>query len=976
MQQLFTRLLFIVWLPFFSHAQNPPAPARDPIIDSIEACDERLDFARSNLFARQWVAKKKDEPGKDSLDFSRALVLLSDGLIVQGPSAEALSLLEKALEIQIRNHGSVHKEVGRTTSKIGNLYFAREDLKNAEIWWKKAVDIREKALGPNHEDVATSVYNLGLLYEITNVPQSIIFHKRALEIRKKVFGMEHEDVGNSLQALGNVYANSIGDFGNAEPLFQQALAIQIKTLGPDHAYVGYTLNSLGNLYQSLGDYPKAEQYTLRSYELLCKAAGPESADAGMLLINLGSLYQESGDYLKAKMYQTKALIIASKDGEESTQKATSLLNLGMVNIHLGNLAKAEKQLKEAYLIKSRVLGPGHPSAAFIKSQLMLNYTHQRSFAKAEKEGTECLAILEKTWGETFPETMDCRNSLGVLKWTEGKPEKARQWFGKNNTLNQKALEKIFPHLSERGRESFLEKASKNGAYFQSFCTAQARKNPQMAGALYNHRLAYKGLLLNTSARWKQKAKNSGDTVLIQKYGQWEELRNEIGDLFTSNDSAQRAGMDSLLEKAESLEKQLSKALAKAGTGTEWKLRTWQEVQKSLKPGEAAIEMVRLRKFGIAKRVKDTSGVDGRVYEIKDLTDSVQYAALLLRKDSPYPELILLENGNEMEGHSMKRYQNSIHYKIPDAKAYRSYWEPLGKRLKGIRRIWFSGDGIYHQINLNTLQNPATGKYLLDELDLQLVTSSKQLLYRQSAVNIGKTACLIGNPEFSSSNAQALIAGATRSAGQSYYLKPNPDAHLETLPGTQEEIDSIAYILSGKDWGVQKLVGVEASEENVKDQNQPRILLLSTHGYFKPDNSPGHNPLINSGLLLAGAEKTLRDGRPADREDGILTAYEAMNLNLDGTELAVLSACETGLGEIKNGEGVYGLQRAFQVAGARCLIMSLWKVDDKVTRELMVSFFREWTGGSSKREAFIAAQKATKAKYPTPYYWGAFVLVGE
>jgi CHAT domain-containing protein len=211
---------------------------------------------------------------------------------------------------------------------------------------------------------------------------------------------------------------------------------------------------------------------------------------------------------------------------------------------------------------------------------------------------------------------------------------------------------------------------------------------------------------------------------------------------------------------------------------------------------------------------------------------------------------------------------------------------------------------------------------------------------------------------------------------SYYLQPNPSAEISALPGTQAEADSVASLLQQKGWEVQEYTGAEASEEKVKDSYKPRVMLLSTHGFFQPDTTPGNNPLIRSGLLLAGATKTLREGHKGEGEDGILTAYEAMNLNLDNTELVVLSACETGLGEIRNGEGVYGLQRAFQVAGARNLIMSLWKVDDAITQKLMTSFFRHWLNGKNKQAAFAQAQKEIRAKHPEPYYWGGFVMLGK
>ncbi len=199
----------------------------------------------------------------------------------------------------------------------------------------------------------------------------------------------------------------------------------------------------------------------------------------------------------------------------------------------------------------------------------------------------------------------------------------------------------------------------------------------------------------------------------------------------------------------------------------------------------------------------------------------------------------------------------------------------------------------------------------------------------------------------------------------------------------------------KEWDVRKHLGDEALEEVVKSVNNPQVLHFATHGYFLRDcggmKNDGRtfgidlkyyseNPLLRSMLFFSGAENSINKDTSTNSntkfEDGLLTAYEAMNLNLQNTELVVLSACETGLGTLKNGEGVYGLQRAFIQAGAKSLIMSLWKVNDSATQELMTFFYKTWLGGKSKREAFYSAQCELKKKYPEPYYWGAFVMVGE
>jgi CHAT domain-containing protein len=202
-----------------------------------------------------------------------------------------------------------------------------------------------------------------------------------------------------------------------------------------------------------------------------------------------------------------------------------------------------------------------------------------------------------------------------------------------------------------------------------------------------------------------------------------------------------------------------------------------------------------------------------------------------------------------------------------------------------------------------------------------------------------------------------------------------------LPATEKEIDQVGKILQANNWETNLFKKMEATEENMKRVDGAEVIHIATHGFFLSDvdqkegeeSELQSNPLFRSGVLLAGAGVD-RASRQSE-EDGVLTAYEAMNLSLEKTDLVVLSACETGLGEIRNGEGVYGLQRSFLVAGANSVLMSLWQVDDVATQELMNSFYTFWLGGQERNEAFRNAQLAMKEKYDAPYFWGAFVLIG-
>ncbi|MCH8234470.1 MAG: CHAT domain-containing protein [Bacteroidetes bacterium] len=317
----------------------------------------------------------------------------------------------------------------------------------------------------------------------------------------------------------------------------------------------------------------------------------------------------------------------------------------------------------------------------------------------------------------------------------------------------------------------------------------------------------------------------------------------------------------------------------------------------------------------------------------------------------------------------------------DTLSYDHFWSPLKKHLKGIKTVYFSPDGVFNSLNLQTLYNPDKKKYLMEEVDVRIVTSTKDLLAAKSPTMPYNYVILMGNPDFGQ-EAQLL---ANRNINTTTTLDSLARYGISALPGTKIEIENLSELFQQKGWREDVWTEKDATEDHLKNMRKPKVLHIATHGFFEPDDDEHtyqNNPLYRSGLLLSGAEKVfqnnenIRGNTQIGKEDGVLTAFEAMNLNIENTELVVLSACETGLGEIRNGEGVYGLQRAFQVAGARSLMISLWKVSDQVTQELMVDFYTNWLGGMSKREALKKTQLMLKEKYKSPFYWGAFVLIGE
>jgi hypothetical protein len=392
--------------------------------------------------------------------------------------------------------------------------------------------------------------------------------------------------------------------------------------------------------------------------------------------------------------------------------------------------------------------------------------------------------------------------------------------------------------------------------------------------------------------------------------------------------------------------------------------TWRHLQKKLGPTDAAIEILRFRVYDLNQHL---------------LSDSVVYAALIVTASSKYPEIVIIENGDDLEGKSLKAYRNFSTGQVEDTRSYRVYWQKIQDKLKGVQKVYISADGVYHQININTLMNPVTRAFVGDGLQVIQLLNLSDMLVTKVDENINRSGVLFGSPDFFNHDSKAQ-ATFTEKNDIKKIDGTQRGILLEDLPGTKAEVETISQIMKDKGWRTQTYLGADATEENLKSSYKPKVLHIATHGYFNLGKFSDEG-LSKSGLVFAGGGKALSDmldkNLPSAKgEDGILTPFEAMNLNLENTDLVVLSACQSGLGEVKPGEGIYGLQRAFKMAGARTLMLSLWPVDDQATEYFISSFYKNWFSNNlSKADSFKAAQQATREKYNTPYYWGAFVLIG-
>ena len=811
--------------------------------------------------------------------------------------------------------------------------------------------------------------------------------------------IEYVRVLNSLGGL-NV---SMGKFPEAEEIYLEALDI-FQRLEGDYSEDYYAMRgNLARVYTALGNFNKAEQIYVENISFDKEQYGEDTFFYGLDIYNHALNYLNAGKYDESEKYhQIAGEIFKAELGEESAFYGRILNNLAILNFKRNRWETATDFGMQAIENWSVSVGQEHELTSYAYFNLGNAFLLGKQVAKGEEQHLESLRIRKKILGKDHPVYAKSTQKLAVINWLKNNPKEALKYYDETfeNYFNQ--INQVFPILSEEEKTKFYYNNLKpTFEQYNAFIVKSSIEDKSLIGKMYDYQLAIKGLIFYATNKVRDAILNSGDTTLISQYEGWVEMKEQMAKLLSATDlsaSVRTQRIDSLAELTNSLEKQLSSASGAFSETFVQKKLTWRDVQKQLKPGEAAVEIIRFRDFTPA-----SAGV---------FTDEVYYAALVVNSETKdHPEMVIMRNGRLLETRFLSNYRNAIHYKVEENETYRMYWRPIANKLEGIKKVYFSPDGAFNQISLYTLKNPETEKFIIDELEIRLLTNTKDLLAVNTHNGEPGPSYLFGYPNYNmgimdeqinseDNSEERRIRGSavdvqelTRGGSFPRGLRGNLLRYVSTnnllalLPGTQVEVKKIDSLYQGIDKQTITYTDNEALEENIKKVKSPEVLHIATHGFFLENNTEDlentdayvENPLLRSGLILAGANSFIVAGQISDSlklsEDGILTAYEAMNLNLDNTDLVVLSACETGLGEVKNGEGVYGMQRAFQVAGADAIIMSMWTVDDAATQELMTNFYEAWLSGSSKHEAFIMAQKKLKDKWKDPYYWGAFVMVG-
>ena len=905
------------------------------------------------------------------------------------------------------------QDANRLNQQALELYRAGR-YAEAEALIRESLAILREQLGADHPDVATSLNNLAALYRVQGrYGEAEPFHQQSLTIRREQLGADHPAVATSLNNLAALYQDQ-GRYVEAEPLYQESLAIRREQLGVDHPDVAISLNNLASLYQAQGRYGEAEPLYQQSLAILREQLGADHPDVANSLNNLAELYRVQGRYGEAEpLYQESLAIWREQLGTDHPDVATSLSNLASLYQVQGRYGEAEPLYQESLAIWREQLGADHPDVATSLNNLAELYRDQGRYGEAESLYQQSLAIWREQLGTDHPDVATSLSNLASLYQAQGNWSQAMHYLQSGLAIEEVNLEQNLGTLTETQRQDYAATLLGSTDATIALSLQAATDVPDALPLGLTTLLRRKGRLLESGTASRQRLRQNltpaDQATLDDLIGVQQQLAT-----LTFNPPPNlppedyRAQLEQLESKATDLEKTLAQRSAVFRAETEpVEIAT---VQAQLPAQSVLVEYARYRPFDAKADLANQWSApryaayllfpDGRI-EAVDLGDAAEIDAAVQAFIN-----LLQDRNTALQRATLDRVADPTVTERTTQTIKTLVFDPIAPYLQGTEHLLISPDGQLNRLPFEALQPEAGGEYLVQQYQISYLNSGRDLLKFDLIEPSQNPAVILANPDYDVANFDAAPFDAApfdTAQGASELVTERSLSGAETnrrsadlsqirvgrLPGTAAEAAAIRPLLPNA-----TLLTADAATENaLKQVNAPRILHIATHGFFLPDTErviapnqlgggaiatpisvPVENPLLRSGLALAGFNP-----RRSGHEDGVLTALEASQLNLFGTQLVVLSACETGLGDITNGEGVYGLRRAFALAGAETQLMSLWQVSDDGTQRLMTRYYENLMAGMGRSDALRAVQLEAieaGAEYSHPYYWSAFILAGD
>ena len=846
-------------------------------------------------------------------------------------------------------------DVATSLNNLAELYHAMGKYDNALPLYEQALNMRKKLSdGKPHPDVATSLNNLAGLYrEVGKYDKALPLLQQALEMKGKLLDEDHPSVVVALNNIAGLYL-LMREYDKALLLFQQVLEINRKRFNGDHPSLARSLNNLAGVSLLMGERSKALPLFQQALEMSHRLFPQGHPDAATYLEGLAGLYREAGEYRAALPLFQQALEMKKRlFNEEHPSVATSLENLAGLYSDVGEYGTALALYRQALELKRKFFGEQHPDVAASLLNLALLYVAIDELEHALKALKEAAEITEHQY----------RTLLPILTEKEMLSFVSPLVFSPNLCLL---------HPSAEVKEFALEQVLRN-----------------------------KGRVLNVLSQ-QRKLQQIDDAVLAKKLQRLQKLQDELSRhiFLGSADFSSPAALHQLNAAREQLEAEIALRIQELTPVPEAVGLNLDEVGKAIPAKHALVEFVQFNQFHF--RAIPANG--------EKRWGEPRYLAFVLHHGRSEPEIVdlgsaeMIENQFRIFMKKVKDRERLVSLREEGERLRKLVFDPLLPMLNGTENLILSPDGKLNLLTFNILPDDEGG-FLVDKYHFHYVSSGRELLeWRTSAETKTSAPSIFTDPDFDLSSRLQEISLQPVALPQNPIAPDDRGFSFRRLPGTEQEADAIIRIWLTHGRPVTVYRRADASEERLKREKSPFSLHLATHGFFLEDIEPGkpedtrgvlllpnrggedstlvistrqttqrlEDPMLQSGIALAGANAQMRD----NLEDGIVTALEISQLDLQGTKLVVLSACETGLGEVKVGQGVYGLRRAFQLAGAQTVIASLWSVSDRETAELMTVFYQHWLSGETKSTALRESVLALRQREPHPYYWGAFISLGK
>jgi len=921
-----------------------------------------------------------------------------------GAYQKAESYFIQALDILKKTLGEEHLLYATYLNNFATLYYWMGDYDKAKIFYKQSMLIRKNLVGQNHHDYASSLYQHAELYTAMGFYEKAEpLYQEAMCIVKENLGEDNPEFAACINSLAKFY-KLMGAYEKAELLYQQSLEIRKNALGENHPYYATSLNDLAELYRLMGLYKKAESLHQNALITWAKSLGQAHPHYALSLNNLAALYYSMRAYEKAEPLYKKALKITRKvKGQNHSDYAIITSNLAVLYRDLGAYQKGEFHFIKALDILKTTLGEEHPNYALSLYNFALLYFLNNQTITGLNLMKKASIIDDKTIGQVF---------------AIGSEEERLKYLSTIRPQVDKYVSVIFQFFPRSITEikDILALILKRKAIAAEALAAQrdailGGKYPHLREKFYHLKVLRMQIAKKTLAGPGKEGSADHHRYLAEWNIEKEQLETEL---------ARQIPEIKLEEKLRTADRSV--------------------IAHTLPPGSVLLEFFRFDEFNFTaipakgqnpwKPARYCAFVmhsgDPDNIEMIDLGEAEQidrfianYKSKLTREgrgeieflDQNQPQIFqsglitrLFGKKTQLEEEAPSRDIGAI----PDhdyneeilreygLKLYDELFAPLHDALGESSRLIIAPDSQISTIPFEVIPAPEGG-YLIDKYNIHYVGVGRDVL-RFTTTIPGKPEkpLIMASPDFDLRAGKGKKESDEVLPGRRSRDFSRGRKRFDRLPGTKVEGDEIGSLLNTK-----PLLEQEALESRIKAASSPSILHIATHGFFQSDQELAdqklriqtgmfgdtgtqrflggniENPLLRSGLALAGVNTWLANGNlPPEAEDGILTAEDVTGLDLTNTDIAVLSACNTGMGDVKVGEGVFGLRRAFALAGAKTLVMSLWKVPDKATQELMVDFYRRILAGTPKADALRESQLELRKNYPDPRDWGAFICQGD